>query len=271
MNNTLREFFNDHKTEIENKQYVKVYEDLYDLDMKLRGEFSKVLDSVGINPLLYMEKIPEASFEGLSPLKFVRNPKFNRELKVIEEVAFFGRKDMDTVILPPSLISIGNHAFATSSVRLVRSIGSGDIKIGDWVFDECVDLEEVDLSSNKWGAISTGVFCDCARLERILLPQSIERIPPRGFKGCKSLRSIQLPDGLRYVGMEAFQGCESLESVRIPETIQRIRPNAFDRCDRLKEIHFGGSEESFINTLHDISADRSTIDMFRNIDVIFEK
>lgn len=271
MDNTLREFFNNHRAEIESKSYVKIYEDLYDLDDELRDEFSKILDSVGINPLLYMEEIPENSFDHSGSLRFLKNPHFNEELKSIKQNAFYGCKNMERVALPPYLISIGGSAFGSSGIQSVLSTGVGTINIRYWAFEGCTDLREVDLSSYTGGSINTGAFEGCSKLEKVVLPQSVEYIPSNAFADCRSLKSIWLPDGLERVGLRAFMGCEALESIRIPKSISRIRKDALRGCDRLKEVRFGGSEEDFINALHNNITDEDVMDKLRTIDIVFEK
>lgn len=77
------------------------------------------------------------------------------------------------------------------------------------------------------GTISIGddAFGGHANLERVGLPEGLERVGKRAFKGCRSLRSVEIPPSLLSIDDEAFLDT-ALESIALPAALQRIGENA---------------------------------------------
>lgn len=48
--------------------------------------------------------------------------------------------------------------------------------------------------------IYDGSFCDCKKLEKVVLPDSLKSIGDRAFIGCTKLETINLPEKLDYIG-----------------------------------------------------------------------
>ena len=63
--------------------------------------------------------------------------------------------------------------------------------------------------------VYANTFLNCANLQSVVLPESVERIYYFAFKGCRSLTSINLSEYLVNIGASAFQGCSSLREVYI--------------------------------------------------------
>lgn len=82
-----------------------------------------------------------------------------------------------------------------------------------------------------------GAFEGCGSLERIILPNSVERIGERAFAHCHRLEEINLPESLTEVGNHAFQECVNLKGIILPDGVKRIGHGAFKLCLELKEIN----------------------------------
>ena len=115
------------------------------------------------------------------------------------------------VLMPDSIIGIGSHAFA-----------------------DCNNLTRVNCS--PYVQIGKSAFWDCAALEQIQLPQSMEVLESSVFYGCSALEELTLPENLREVGIWAFRGCISLRSLEIPKTAEEIDPTAFGGCSSLTSL-----------------------------------
>lgn len=83
-------------------------------------------------------------------------------------------------------------------------------------------------------AIGEGAFEDCGELESVNLPSNITMIHSYTFNGCKNLKEITIPAGVYYIGEEAFADCFSVESIVIPASVTKIKKFAFKNfsgCD----------------------------------------
>lgn len=76
-------------------------------------------------------------------------------------------------------------------------------------------------------------FIDMTDLE---LPDSLQKIGNRAFRGCGQLKKVELPSGVSEIPKECFSGCKSLEEVVIPGELTAIRKDAFKGCQRLKQL-----------------------------------
>ena len=87
----------------------------------------------------------------------------------------FREGNMLSVIIPDSVISIGEDAFYS-----------------------CINLTNVDLGSNIT-AIENYAFRNCNKLKSVIVPDSVTHLGSGVFSGCNSLESITVP----FVGAEA--------------------------------------------------------------------
>ncbi len=81
------------------------------------------------------------SFEHCLSLRDVVLPN---DLTIIPEAAFFDTRALSHISLPESLEVIGDSAFAYSGVINI-SIPKNVRQLGNWVFQECIDLESVTI------------------------------------------------------------------------------------------------------------------------------
>lgn len=73
-------------------------------------------------------------------------------------------------------------------------------------------------------------------MESITIPDSVNTIESRAFKGCKKLKEVIFGQGLTVLNGESFQNCTSLEKIEIPLGVTAIRGNTFEGCTALKDV-----------------------------------
>ncbi len=64
-------------------------------------------------------------------------------------------------------------------------------------------------------------------LQKVSLPDGIDRIGTYSFYGNESLSYVKLPANLQILGASAFRGCSALTSIALPEGIKTIKNLAF--------------------------------------------
>ena len=85
-------------------------------------------------------------------------------------------------------------------------------------------------------AIEEGAFENNTDLTRVVLPNSIQHIYAKSFKGCSNLGDINLPDSLLSIGVSAFEECSSLTAVTVPHLVETISSRAFYHCTSLASL-----------------------------------
>ncbi|MCR5187362.1 MAG: leucine-rich repeat domain-containing protein [Treponema sp.] len=68
------------------------------------------------------------------------------------------------------------------------------------------------------------------RIERVILPEGVKRIPDGMFMNCKKLMSVQLPSSLKEIGKRAFYNCRNLCALNVPKGLLKIEEEAFANC-----------------------------------------
>ena len=93
--------------------------------------------------------------------------------------------------------------------------------------------------------IGRKTFYRCLELEECILPQNLEKIGDRAFKG-SGLISSDLPSSLEEIGNEAY--AETLiKKVKIGDKIKTLGNRAFGKCSNLKEVILSPSLRQIIN------------------------
>ncbi len=192
-------------------------------------------------------------------------------IKEIQPAEFKNCTKLIEIILPDSLISIGDNAFE-GCFRLEKVFFPDNLKsIGQRAFFGCKSLEKIILPDNV--SIGKDAFAGCNQnffqpvqisqpiqqtvskpfqqkniiyydgkkehaVGTIYLREGITEIKDNEFRDCKKLEKVILPESLTSIGYAAFCDCKSLKEIKFPESLKSIGEYAFYKCSRLKEIKF---------------------------------
>ena len=162
-------------------------------------------------------------------------------VKVIVNGAFRWCEFLRSIIIPNSVISIGDSAFSGCSLESI-TIPNSVTSIGDSAFESCT-LRSITIS-NSVTSIGNSAFYGCISLVSVEIPDSVTSIGDGAFGHCLSLRSIIISNSVTNIGEEAFENCSFLESITIPDSVTSIGDNAFEGCSSLKSIAIPNSVTS---------------------------
>ena len=151
----------------------------------------------------------------------------------IAEDAFFAG-NLVSVVIPESVVSIGDYAFFQCENLVSIVISKGVISIGKKAFFQCWSLSSVVIPEGVI-SISEYTFWDCLNLVTVVIPKSVTSIGEGAFGGC-SLISVVIPEGVTSIGDEAFRSCGNLESVVLPESVTSIGEFSFWQCRNLVSV-----------------------------------
>ena len=196
-----------------------------------------------------------------------------RPVLAIGERAFANEEGVlgpQRIVLPDSVRSIGDHAFAQGNMTEIR-LPRGLVRIGEGAFEDCRELLEISLPRTV-AEIGDCAFAACASLRAIgveegstafssiggnlytrdgsallhyaakcpqtslVIPEGTARLPAFAFYECENLREVTLPRGITEIPLYAFCGCRALVSVTLPEGVVRIGASAFEGCLSLRSV-----------------------------------
>ena len=183
--------------------------------------------------------------------------------------AFYKSTNVENLILPNTLITIGEEMFYQSKLKTVV-IPANATTIGNSAFEQCASLISIDIPANvetigtaafkgcsslttvtfeKESQLKTisggysnpnyyGVFSDCTALTSIKIPASVKTIEEAAFKGCSSLATVTFEKGSQLKTIStAFSSCPII-SIEIPASVETIETSAFRGCSKLATVTF---------------------------------
>ena len=135
--------------------------------------------------------------------------------------AFYKSTNVENLILPNTLITIGEKMFYQSKLKTVV-IPANATTIGNSAFEQCASLISIDIPANV-ETIGTAAFKGCSSLTTVTFEKESQLKTISGgysnpnyygvFSDCTALTSIRIPASVKTIEEAAFKGCSSLATV----------------------------------------------------------
>ena len=144
---------------------------------------------------------------------------------IADGVLYGYRGSATNIIIPETVTSVAEYAFAGNDQIISVSIPSGVTSIGWYAFLGCSNLVSVTFAEGS----------------------ELTSIGGYAFSGCSNLTSIEIPAGVTSIGDGAFYECSNLENVTFAEgsKLTSIENNAFNGCSSLETIYYNGTAEQW--------------------------
>lgn len=182
------------------------------------------------------------------------------------------------IVLPESLIGIGDYAFSCMNNRYNYEGEACTINIPDnvtWIGKGAFQSSRINITNLPpylW-EIQDSTF-DSSIISEVMIPSATLYIGVKAFYGSKlhilsfesnsnlksirnqafencNIGSVLLPEGLQIIGDRAFANNTSLTDVYIPSTVTNISSTSFSGCNALTNVTIG---KDFKGHILDISA-----------------
>ena len=196
-----------------------------------------------------LSEIRSYSFAQCYSLEHISN--FPESLTKLDDGAFDRCGNLcDSVVIPPLVTTIGEHAFAGCNIPSVV-ISEGVTTIERGAFSSCPigalhvpsTLVSISPENNAYGE---GAFHNCTRLQSITVDEANPIYDSRGncnalietatntlLKGCKN---TVIPDDITIIGHNALLSINELNAIIIPNSVERLETSAFSGCNSLTTI-----------------------------------
>nr|WP_320038686.1 leucine-rich repeat domain-containing protein [uncultured Bacteroides sp.] len=224
-------------------------------------------------------------FEGCTGLKEFIVSENDTKFTTVEGVLFnkdkseilaYPNAKSSTYIIPNSVDSIGEEAFAYCSNLASVTIPNSVKKIASGAFVYCTNLTSVTIPASVTAMEDENSFCGCTALKEFIvsddnpnyktidgvlfskdgtkiiaypdvksseytIPNGVEKISPYAFALCPTLTSVTIPTSVKIVGEFAFGLSQKLTLVNMGNGVTDIFEGAFWRCTALKSINVPNS------------------------------
>lgn len=153
---------------------------------------------------------------------------------------------MSAMLTLGSLGAVSLTAGAQESIGTVTKITSGDFvytvednvaTIVDYTGSANALVIPQTIDGRKIVRIGDYALSKKAKLNSVVVPESVESIGSSAFEDSVDLKKVTLPDGVTKIGPSAFYGCSNLNSVTLSENTETIGDCAFCECDSLYSIN----------------------------------
>ena len=241
-----------------------------------------------------LKEIQSSAFQNCEQLKDINLATSHVEL--IDSHAFEGCVLLKEVILPNTLLTLGNQAFARCSSLKRVYIPASTLEIGTLPFTNCPLLDTIDVDKDNKiylhrddntsivdhngyllftikdtidsdiKALGVSVFAD-SFIKKIVVPEGVTAIHSNAFTNCPLLKNVSLPNTLTDFGNNVFSNCISLEEITIPEGVKSIAPSLFSDCINLRKVKMSDDITNIGNRAFQ-RCEKLIIDLPRNLKVI---
>lgn len=154
----------------------------------------------------------------------------------IGDYAFAYRKNLSEIAIPSSVTAIGSYAFADCENLKTIEVSESVKSIQSCVFKSCVSLTKATWRTLV--SVPDSAFESCSALTDVKL-SSVTKIGERAFSGCIGLKEIILPQSLTEIGEYAFNKT-ALASITLPQSIDKVGNGWFLGCKYLETVNFDG-------------------------------
>ncbi|MBR2354116.1 MAG: leucine-rich repeat domain-containing protein [Clostridia bacterium] len=131
------------------------------------------------------------------------------------------------IVIAEGVTSIGTYAFWGFANATEIVLPSSLLTIGDFAFAYCGKLSNIILPNESLTTIGAGAFEGCASLGSIFVPNTVVSVGDYAFAYCYNMKNAIV--AAKSIGAYAFKNCRSLEQLTlVPElTADKIGNDAF--------------------------------------------
>ncbi len=122
---------------------------------------------------------------------------------------FASTYDIQSVIVPNSVTTIGADVFWSCMGLQEISLGNSVATIGDNAFQYCAALRSISLP-NTLTSVGNHFLCHCNKIEALVIPENLVSIGNYFLHGCESLRNVYLV-GNKYRALGNYPFCSQKE------------------------------------------------------------
>ncbi len=200
---------------------------------------SKVIIPKGVTEMYYNVAGNTGSFDGSQ----VQKAEFEKGITRIPSYAFQGATNLAEVLIPDTVTSIGNYAFAGTALAELElpenltTIGARILQGNTSVSEVIIPKSVTEMHYNVAG--NTGSF-DGSQVQEAEFEEGMKNIPAYAFQGATNLKKVSVPDTVTSIESYAFQST-GLAIFQLKDNITNLGEYVFANCGNLEEVNWNNT------------------------------
>lgn len=156
----------------------------------------------------HIDDLPVVSLKGVP----------DKQVSTATAEGVFEGRNVVTVVIPKTIKVIGFRCFKNciDLKNITIASDSSLVEIHGSSFENCLNLEGIDLSSTQVKDIGSSAFRGCTNLINVVFSSALESIQEKAFCECSSLLEVNFPESLTIIKGGAFASCTSLKKIEVP-------------------------------------------------------
>lgn len=181
----------------------------------------------------------KGSFDGSQ----VQKVEFEKGITRIPSYAFQGATNLAEVLIPDTVTSIGNYAFADTALTKLElpenltTIGARILQGNKGVSEVIIPKSVTEMHYNVAG--NTGSF-DGSQVQEAEFEEGMKNIPAYAFQGATNLKKVSVPDTVTSIESYAFQST-GLVVFHLKDNITNLGEYVFANCANLEEVNWNNT------------------------------
>lgn len=151
--------------------------------------------------------------------------------------AFYGNKNLTTIVFNEQLNTINERAFHSSELKELNFPTSLKI-IKQGAFSSSINITKITFNEGL-ELIGEDAFYNCESVTKLTFPDSLLTIKSSAFRYMYNLTEVNFNDDLQTIESYAFSQNNSLKTITFNENLQSIGSWAFENNQALKSVMFG--------------------------------
>lgn len=143
-----------------------------------------------------------------------------------------------------NVATIVDYTGSANALVIPQTIdGRKIVRIGDYALSKKAKLNSVVLPESV-ESIGSSAFEDSVDLKKVTLPDGVTKIGPSAFYGCSKLTTVNIPAKLEEIDDYTFSGCTQLTDIKLSESVTYVGESAFEGCSNLNSVTLSENTET---------------------------
>ena len=241
----------------ENDYFISLNNIIYSKDMK-----ELIFYPIGIeNEYFYMNENVEIIRKNSIKQTNLKKIFLSSNLKIIENFAFYLNEQIEEIIIPSTVSSIGKYSFSNCFKLKTVYLGNETVEYDETTFEGCENINIIIVDIIECG-INCHSFLKTTNEYYFYGTDTISTTEL--FENKNNVKTLFIEFGMKKIEGNAFENFINVQNIIIPNSIETINNNPFRYCSKLTNIDFEENDNFILENKTILSKDKTKLFSYLN-------